>query len=113
MMPSVMPSAAMPIGERRCWKVRYCEKYYKCGDSMVFHDADALPDETDLDFLHYWNTAARWHDQGQEWQWLARLHASGLVRWRGAIDPRAPSSDPCWRRRPECWRPLEPRAVAR
>jgi hypothetical protein len=95
-----------------CWKGAQCEKYYECARQTLFGDSEAVPDlelgqprPRMRSLSHeYFSLAARWHDMGQEWEWLHRLHRQGLIRWRGAPDPRAPSSDPCHRRRPGCWK---------
>ena len=105
-------AAGQRDAERLCWKSRHCEKYYECGRSVYYYDALAMPRRRAARALAtwgsvvsggYWSVTARYHDVGQEWGWLARLHASGLVEWRGAPDRRAPSIDPCYRRRAECW----------
>ena len=98
----------------RCWKSRTCEKYYQCATQTLFDGPDQMPETRAEDaadevawedhLTGYWVETASFHDVGQEWEWLARLHARRRVAWRGAPDPRAPSSNPCHRRRPQCWR---------
>ena len=96
------------VGRRQCAKsrARECEKYYQCAMGPYYNGpsqrVDRLVDGVALS--HYWAGLARYHDMLQEWEWMRKLHDDGAIVWRGAGDPRAALSDPCYRRRMNCWK---------